>query len=44
MTAYSFTRCKAAVAINFGDDVDTAPTLPTVPVGNTGTTSTGRVL
>lgn len=31
-------------AINFGDDVNTAPTSPTVPVGNTGTTSTGRVL
>lgn len=34
--------CPAA--INFGDDVNTAPTSPTVPVGNTGTTSTGRVL
>lgn len=31
-------------AINFGDDVNTAPTSPAVPVGNTGTTSTGRVL
>lgn len=31
-------------AINFGDDVNTAPTSPTVPVGNTGNTSTGRVL
>ena len=31
-------------AINFGDDVSTAPTSPTVPVGNTGTTSRGRNL
>ena len=31
-------------AINFGDDVNTAPTSPTVPVGNTGTTSTGHFL
>lgn len=31
-------------AINFGDDVNTAPTSPTVPVGNTGTTSTGHEL
>lgn len=39
----SLKDCPQA-AINFGDDVNTAPTSPTVPVGNTGNTSTGRVL
>jgi hypothetical protein len=33
-----------SAAINFGDDVNTAPTLSAVPVGNTGTTSTGHFL